>query len=201
MSPTRPLDAVLRLEEKLGGDSDIQFEVRLSSGDAVDAEFEGSVDLRQTGEALIDLRGELNSVVSRFSSSADGRRFIVQAQGHEIDIQAPDRFRDILAAGFVRLGMLDVVLRVLSGNPPRSADALRREYRLEALAEIEAEPSRPDLADCLGHAYTVRDYDIEVATATLWIDRFRGYPRERSQSIRPPVRLQSTEVYWDFQEH
>lgn len=201
MNPIRPLDAVLRLEEMLGGDRDIQFAVRLSSGDSVSAEFEGSVDLRPSGDALIDLQGELNSVVSRFATSADGRRLIVQAQGREVDIQAPDRFRAVLAAGFVRLGLLDLVLRVLSGNPPRSADALRREYHLEALTDVEAEPSRPDLADCLGHAYIVRNYDIEVATATLWIDRFRGYPRERSQSIRPPVRLTSTEVYWEFQEH
>lgn len=201
MNLTAPLDAVLRLENKLAGDGDIQFEVRLRSGGSVSAEFEGSVDLRPSGEALIELRGELNGVVSRLSSSTDGRRFIVQAQGREVDIQAPDRFRKVFATGFVRLGVLDLVLRVLSGKPPQSANALRREYHLEALTDVEADPLRPDLADCLGHASTVRNYDIEVATATLWIDRFRGYPRERSQSIRPPVGLTSTELYWDFQEH
>lgn len=174
------------------------FAARLRSGEAVASELEGSVELRSSGEVLLDIQGDLGSVDTRLTSSSDGRRLVVQAGGRDLVLPAPAEFRDVLAAGFIRLGLLDLLLRLLSGNVPYSADDLRRSYRLEAFAEVEAEPSRPDLADCLGHAFSVRDHLIEVAVATLWIDRFRGDPRERAQSVRVPPNLSTTEIYWDF---
>jgi hypothetical protein len=147
---------------------------------------------------LIDLFGEVSAANTRLTSSSDGRLLTVQAEERDLVVPLPRGFREILAAGFVRLGLLDVLLRVLSGDVPTSADKPRQKYRLEPYAEVEAEPSRPDLSDCLGYAFSVRDHLIEVATATLWIDRFHGQPRERSQSIRGPRYLGSTELYWDF---
>jgi len=193
-----PLDAVNDLEERLRGSEALTFATRLRSAESLAAELEGSVELRSTGDVLIDLRGDLGAVETRLTSSPDGSRFVVQAEGRDIVLPAPTDFRDILAAGFVRLGLLDVVLRLLGRRLPRSADEFRRNYALEAFAEVEAESSRPDLSDCRGYALSVRGHLFEVATATLWIERIGGDPRERSQSVRAPVNLSSTEIYWDF---
>lgn len=170
------------------------------SWDPIAAEFEGSLSLLSNGQVLFDLGGELNGLTSRLSSSAAGSVFLVEAEGRRVEIRAPLQFRGALAAGFVHLGLLDVVLRILSGRTPPSADGIRRQYRLEPFAEVEAEPSRPDLADCHGYAFTVREHDIEVATATLWVERVLGLPRERSQTIRAPARFSATEIYWGFEE-
>lgn len=87
------------------------FAARLRSGEAVASELEGSVELRSSGEVLLDIQGDLGSVDTRLTSSSDGRRLVVQAGGRDLVLPAPAEFRDVLAAGFIRLGLLDLLLR------------------------------------------------------------------------------------------
>jgi len=194
-----PLDAVFRLEEKLRNADTVRFYVKLSSAELVESDLEGSVELRPAGTALVYLRGELGGSPFKLESASDGRQLYGIARDRPIAMQAPAQFRDLVVADFLRLGLLDMVFRIVNGDLHQSGEDLRRQLRLAALASVEAEPTRPDLSDCLGHAFTVRDHGRDVATATLWIDRFDGHPQERSQSMRMAVPFLFTELYWEFE--
>jgi hypothetical protein len=177
----------------------VRFYVKLSSTELVMSDLEGSVELQPAGKALVYLRGELGGSPAKLESTSDGRQLVGTARDRRIDMQAPAQFRDLLVADFLRLGLLDVVFRILNGDLAQSGEELRRQLHLDALALVEAESTRPDLSDCLGHAFTVRDRGHDLATATLWIDRFDGHPQERSQSMRMAVPFLFTEVYWEFE--
>ncbi len=193
-----PLEAVFRLEERLSGGERIGFFVRVRADGKLTADLAGNVELRPSGEARIDLQGDLGSVPAKVVSSESGRQLTVESGDRDVVIDAPRPFRALLATGFVRVGVLDTIVRLLGGNLPKDADGLRRDTTLRAIADIDAEPSRPDLMDCTGHAFSVhQDRGFEIATATLWIERESGLPRERSQSMRL-IQASSTEQYWGF---
>jgi hypothetical protein len=193
-----PLDAVLRLEDRLSGTEPIGFFVRVNAGGRLTADLQGKVDLRPSGGARIELEGDLGSLPARLVSSENGHQLTVESGGRDLVMDAPRSFRALLAIGFVRVGVLDTIVRLLGATLPQHPDGLRKDTRLRAIAEIDAEPSRPDLMDCTGHAFSVhQDRGFEVATATLWIERASGLPRERSQSMRL-IQATSTEQYWGF---
>ena len=193
-----PLEPVYRLEERLSGTEPIGFFFRVHGGGRLTAELTGNVELLPAGEARIDLRGELGSLPATLVSSEDGRQLTVESGGRDLVMDAPRSFRSLLATGFVRVGVVDTIVRLLGGTLPQDPDALRKDTKLRPIANVDAEPSRPDLEDCTGHAFSVhQDRGFEIATATLWIERETGLPRERAHSMRL-IEASSTEQYWGF---
>jgi hypothetical protein len=193
-----PLEPVYRLEERLSGTEPIGFFFRVHGGGRLTAELTGNVELLPLGEAKVDLEGELGSLPARLVSSEDGRQLTVESGSRNLVMHAPESFRALLATGIVRVGVVDTIVRLLGGTLPHDPAALRRDTKLRPIANVDAEPSREDLADCTGHAFTVhQDRGFEIATATLWIERATGLPRERAHSMRL-LEASSTEQYWGF---
>jgi hypothetical protein len=188
-----PLDAVSRLERRLRGTDLIGFFVRLRSDGKLSANLEGGVELRPTGQAMIELHGDLGSVPTKLVSTEGGDELIVESGDRDVVIDAPESMRDRVATGLVRVGLLDTVVRMLG----RSLEG-HMNTELRWITDIDAEPSRPDLGDCTGYAFSVHEgRGYEIATATLWIERDSGLPRERSQSMHV-ISATSTEQYWGF---
>jgi len=195
-----PLAAVVQLEARLMSAAGVQFYVRLRSGELVTSRLEGSVEFGPSASARIYLRGEWESVRAVLETSDDDRRIVGSIGDRRVDLLVPAEFRDILAGGFVRLGLWEVVFRLINGRRLGSGKELRRRLRLDALALEQPDVIRPDLSACVGHAFTIRDRGRDIATATLWIDRFDGHAQERSQSARTGVPMMTTELYWDWRE-
>ena len=195
-----PLVAVTRLEARLISAEGVEFYVRLRSGELVTSHLEGSVELGPMARARIYLRGEWESARAMLETSDDDRRIVGLIGDRQVDVQVPAEFRDILAVGFVRLGLWEVVFRLINGGRLGSGNELRRRLRLDALSQVQPDAIRPDLSACLGHAFTIRDHGRDIATATLWIDRFDGHAQERSQSARTGAPMMTTELYWDWRE-
>jgi hypothetical protein len=200
MNHDEPLDALRRLEGRLQTAPSLRFHVRLRSGELVTTHLEGVVELGPSNRVQMELRGEWESLPATLEPSDDQRRIVGDVRGRRIDYVVPKGFRDSLAVGFVRLGLLEMVFRIVDGAGLRSGDALRRQLRLDALAVLEPEPTRPDLSACLGNAFTIRDRGRDMATATLWIDQLDDHPQERSQWLRMAVPMGITELYWDWRE-
>jgi len=199
----REVDAlaeVVRLEARIIGAEGVVFYVRLRSGELVTSQLEGSLELGPMARARIYLRGEWESARATLETSDDDRRIVGLIGDRRVDLQVPAGFRETLAVGFVRLGLWEVVFRLINGERLASGEELRRRLRLDPLAVVQPDPIRPDLSACLGHAFTIREGGRDTATATLWIDRFDGHAQERSQSARTGIPMMTTELYWDWRE-
>jgi len=198
MTPADSAHALASLESRLDGIHPVSFSVKLRSSEVIEAVLEGTLELEPSGGARLDLRGTLAGSPAELKDSRYGERLVGSALGRGIDLATPGPVRRLFAIGFVRLGLLELLLQVLGDKRWPDAVELDRRYRVQPLVVLEPESTRPDLAGCVGHAFTVSHRGRDFATATLWLDGDGAWPRERSQSVRGATMV-TAEYYWDWQ--
>lgn len=183
--PDRPTpeEALSALEEQLLSARAREVAFQVTAEGAFEASIQGRLELPDGDELTLEALGTFGADSVALQLEARGDRMVWSNSGASAEDAVPPALKEGVVIGWVRMGVLHNLARLIAGSPPDRTDGgVRRWVRVEELAWVEGVEVQEGER---GIAFRILVQDQPVGRATLRLNS-EGMPVGREQVVEFP---------------
>ncbi len=110
------------LEERFLAEKSLRFKFNITSQGSISSSLQGQLRLRSGNRVEIDAKGDFQSKPVNLRFVSDGKRMRWSAAGQQYDVETPKTLNEAIIIGFTRMGLLDNLAMLLTGQQPSHAE-------------------------------------------------------------------------------
>jgi hypothetical protein len=186
------------LEARLLALPEVDATIQVVSEGAFESNLEGTVSWAQGNVTSIDVEGSFGGAVA-LSLNSDGERLTGGSAAGRFDEPTPGALNEALVVGFMRMGVLHNLARLVAGQPPDHMEGGASDW--VQVVDVEVSPdATADGAPLFRFDFGLVVDRVPSGTASLWIDAESGLPLRREQTVEFETgEMKVTEIY-EFQQ-